>query len=267
MLTDAVACLNVRLCVRKRDVCSHAVFHAPRSVANIFEYGNFRAQTAGMMTSIRPLYVVFAVLSLTWLTAHAAASSGHADFAHGEDETAEFKKIDQPAATVPNIEIPRVNIPSLERPVVNLPATAPPVIELFDVPIPGVEFRESDSIALIRLSGDILFDFDKSAIRPEAVLTLSQVKNVLVSRYSGAPITIHGHTDSKGSEAYNLVLSEARATSVREWLILNGLPAQNLTIMAHGERHPIASNENADGSDNPVGRQLNRRVEIAVKLQ
>jgi outer membrane protein OmpA-like peptidoglycan-associated protein len=72
----------------------------------------------------------------------------------------------------------------------------------------------------IALSGDILFDFDKDTLRPDAFPTLEKVAQVL-SQYPGAPVVIEGHTDSKGKEKYNQNLSERRAKSVKDWLVKN----------------------------------------------
>ncbi len=77
---------------------------------------------------------------------------------------------------------------------------------------------------------------------------------------------ISGHTDSKGSEEYNQKLSEKRAESVKKWLIENaGVNPKIIEISGYGESRPVAPNTNPDGSDNPEGRQKNRRVEIVIK--
>jgi outer membrane protein OmpA-like peptidoglycan-associated protein len=81
-----------------------------------------------------------------------------------------------------------------------------------------------------------------------------------------SPATVDGHTDGKGDASYNQNLSERRAKSVRDWLVkLGGVPAARLTARGFGMSHPVAPNAKPDGSDNPPGRQLNRRVEIRVK--
>jgi outer membrane protein OmpA-like peptidoglycan-associated protein len=75
---------------------------------------------------------------------------------------------------------------------------------------------------------------------------------------------IEGHTDGKGGDGYNQVLSERRAMSVRTSLTARGLPAERLNIRGYGKTRPVAENERSDGSDNPEGRQKNRRVEVVV---
>ena len=84
--------------------------------------------------------------------------------------------------------------------------------------------------------------------------------------YPKAPVLIEGHTDSKGSHAYNVKLSENRALSVKNWLVRNaGADAAHISTNGWAEAKPVAPNNNPDGTDNPGGRQKNRRVEIVVK--
>jgi len=119
----------------------------------------------------------------------------------------------------------------------------------------------------IALSGDILFDFDKDTLRPDALPTLQKVAEVIAG-YPGAPVLIEGYTDSKGKDGYNLKLSDRRAASVKKWLVENaGADAGHIKTKGWGEAKPVAPNENPDGSDDPDGRQKNRRVEITIKTK
>ena len=119
----------------------------------------------------------------------------------------------------------------------------------------------------IVLPADILFDFDRATIRPDAAAALQQTLTV-IRYYKDAPIRIEGHTDSKGSDAYNQTLSEQRSTSVQQWLVGPGnVLASRLTTQGFGESQPRVPNSKPDGADDPVGRQLNRRVEIVVQKQ
>ena len=125
--------------------------------------------------------------------------------------------------------------------------------------------RETKTEFQIQLSGDILFDFDKWDIRQEAEKTLRKVGEVIKASGS-TQVVISGHTDSKGSDAYNQKLSEKRAESVKKWLIINtSVNETSLKTIGFGESKPVVPNTNSDGSDNPEGRQKNRRVEIIVK--
>lgn len=117
-----------------------------------------------------------------------------------------------------------------------------------------------------RLSGDILFDFDKSDIRPEAQVILSDLAARIARNFKRARVLVEGHTDAKGADAYNQNLSERRAASVKRWFARKGgIRAHSISTRGYGEQRPVAANQNSDGSDNPVGRQQNRRVEIVVE--
>ena len=115
---------------------------------------------------------------------------------------------------------------------------------------------------LITLEDGLLFDFGKSDIRPDAAQTLSTLATVLND--AKVPTAhIYGHTDSVSDEAFNQKLSEDRANAVMNDLSKNGVTA-TLDATGYGETKPVAPNENPDGSDNPAGRALNRRVEIYI---
>jgi outer membrane protein OmpA-like peptidoglycan-associated protein len=110
-----------------------------------------------------------------------------------------------------------------------------------------------------------LFDFDKFTLRPEAGKTLKEVGQV-VSDYPDAPLLIEGHTDGKGTHPYNLKLSLERADAVKKWLVENdGIKPSRITTTGWGETKPVAPNTKPDGSDDPVGRQKNRRVELTLR--
>ncbi len=117
----------------------------------------------------------------------------------------------------------------------------------------------------IALAADVLFDFDKASLRPEAKPALDRVAEVLKA-YPRASARIEGHTDGKGDAAYNQKLSERRASSVRDWLAANGASLA-ISTRGWGKTKPVAPNARPDGRDDPEGRQRNRRVEIAVKTR
>jgi outer membrane protein OmpA-like peptidoglycan-associated protein len=124
--------------------------------------------------------------------------------------------------------------------------------------------KVTDREIRITLSADVLFDFDKATIRPDAAGALGKVAEVIRS-HPKAPIDMEGHTDGKGQAAYNQKLSEQRAESVRAWLAKNGgIPAARMKIRGYGMTRPAVPNTRPDGSDDPEGRQKNRRVEIVV---
>jgi len=116
----------------------------------------------------------------------------------------------------------------------------------------------------IELDADVLFDFDKYSLRAEAADSLRQVGEV-AKNYGKSPVLIEGYTDGKGTHPYNIKLSDNRAASVKRWLVENaGVSASRITTRGWGEAKPVAPNTNPDGSDNPAGRQKNRRVEITI---
>jgi len=133
--------------------------------------------------------------------------------------------------------------------------------------ISDLHARVTDREIIVDLPADVLFDFDKAEIRSEAVTTLEKLARLIKqSGQSGnGVIQVNGHTDSIGADAYNTKLSERRAVSVVRWLTTNaGIDAGRLQAKGYGESRPIAQNTNPNGSDNPEGRQKNRRVEVII---
>lgn len=116
----------------------------------------------------------------------------------------------------------------------------------------------------ISLSGDVLFDFDSWKIKKEAEDKLRKLAKG-IRELGWKHIIIEGHTDSIGTEEYNLRLSQKRANAVKEWFINKaGLKDLIYETKGYGESKPVAPNQNPDGSDNPEGRAKNRRVEIRL---
>jgi outer membrane protein OmpA-like peptidoglycan-associated protein len=149
-------------------------------------------------------------------------------------------------------------------PPVQLPTPGEPY-EPREFKMPPIAVEETPGEVKIELSGDVLFDFDQWDIRPDAEPILRQVAEI-IQRYPKAKVAIAGHTDAKGADAYNLQLSKRRAASVKTWLVQQGdIDGKRMTTNGSGETKPVAPNTHPDGSDNPEGRQRNRRVELTVK--
>ena len=110
---------------------------------------------------------------------------------------------------------------------------------------------------------NVFFDFDKYSLRPESFMELNRVVDFL-NEYPNIEIEMSAHTDSKGTDSYNLTLSDNRARSVVEYILSKGIAPGRIVSKGYGETKPVAENANADGSDNPEGRQLNRRVEFTI---
>jgi outer membrane protein OmpA-like peptidoglycan-associated protein len=131
--------------------------------------------------------------------------------------------------------------------------------------VQDLQVKETGQEIRIELAADVLFDFDKADLRPAAQKTLHQAAGIIQDKAKGA-VRIEGHTDSKGNDAYNQKLSERRAASVKNWFVdKEGLGKMQFTTQGFGAKKPVASNTKPDGSDDPDGRQKNRRVEIVLK--
>ncbi|PWB73505.1 hypothetical protein C3F09_05225 [candidate division GN15 bacterium] len=116
--------------------------------------------------------------------------------------------------------------------------------------------RVGEGIKITFESG-ILFDVDKSNLRPEAQTNLAKLATIL-NKYPDTDVLVEGHTDATGGEEHNMDLSIRRANSVGTYLTGQSVLGNRLKMMGYGETQPTATN------DTPEGRQLNRRVEIAV---
>ena len=126
--------------------------------------------------------------------------------------------------------------------------------------IEGVEVEHAPGTGEInvRLTSDILFDYNSFALRPASRETLNELATNF-AQYPDNQIIVEGHTDSTGSVEYNQRLSEQRASSVADYLIDRGVRADAITVYGYGEMRPKSTNDTAEG------RQLNRRVEINIR--
>jgi outer membrane protein OmpA-like peptidoglycan-associated protein len=104
---------------------------------------------------------------------------------------------------------------------------------------------------------DVLFDFNKYTLKPEAREKLAKISGIVLA-YPDLKLDVEGHTDSIGSDDYNQKLSEERASTVRGYLVSQGLKPDNISSVGLGKANPVADNATAHG------RQLNRRVEMVV---
>ena len=116
--------------------------------------------------------------------------------------------------------------------------------------------RLGDNITL-NMPGNVTFDTDSAALRPQFFGVLNSVGKVL-TEYDKTVVEVAGHTDSTGSDSYNMQLSQRRANTVGEYLYTQGIMDQRIISVGMGEHHPIADNSTVEG------RQLNRRVEITL---
>ena len=137
-------------------------------------------------------------------------------------------------------------------------------VESFGGEVVDLKVKETDTEVRIELAADVLFEFDKATLLPKAEDTLKKAAGFVRERAAGV-VQIEGHTDAKGDDAYNQRLSERRADSVRQWFVRNGLRDVQFSSKGLGETRPVAPNAKPDGSDDPDGRQKNRRVEIVIR--
>jgi outer membrane protein OmpA-like peptidoglycan-associated protein len=121
---------------------------------------------------------------------------------------------------------------------------------------------ESPGTTEVALAADVLFAFDSAQLSAAARAELTDTAKRIRERAKG-PVRVEGHTDSVGSQGYNLRLSQRRAQAVRDALagLLTDRPTQ-YSVRGFGASRPVAVNTNPDGTDNPAGRAKNRRVSV-----
>jgi outer membrane protein OmpA-like peptidoglycan-associated protein/tetratricopeptide (TPR) repeat protein len=116
----------------------------------------------------------------------------------------------------------------------------------------------------ITIQLNIYYDFDKYKLSDSARQVIDSMVLPLFDIFPNGIVEIGSHTDNKGTDEYNIVLSQKRSESVVNYLVSKGISPERLVAKGYGMRNPIAPNTNKDGSDNPEGRQLNRRTEFKI---
>jgi len=124
--------------------------------------------------------------------------------------------------------------------------------------IPDANVTQQGDALTVAFPGDLLFDSGSSSLSPGAYSRLDQLADTL-NRYPEENVIVKGHTDSNGSEAANLTLSDQRADAVRRYLISKGIASSRIEAVGLGESQPLVTNST------PEGRQQNRRVEIELR--
>lgn len=127
--------------------------------------------------------------------------------------------------------------------------------------------KPQPQIETYTLSADTFFDFDKATLKPQGEAELSRLAAKMREANNISAITVVGHTDSIGTEAYNQALSERRAATVKNFLAGQGISSSLILARGEGESNPIAPNTTPTGRDNPAGRAKNRRVEVTVEAR
>lgn len=126
-----------------------------------------------------------------------------------------------------------------------------------DQSIPGAKVERVGEGIQVTFESGLLFDFDSDRIRPDAAKNFQELANSL-KKFGNSNLLIVGHTDSQGDDTYNMNLSQRRANSASAYLQSLGVPASRISTAGRGESEPVATN------DTDAGRQLNRRVEVAI---
>jgi outer membrane protein OmpA-like peptidoglycan-associated protein len=119
-----------------------------------------------------------------------------------------------------------------------------------------LQTRDSARGLIVNMS-DVLFDTGSATLKPGAREKLAKISGILLA-HPGLTLQIEGHTDSVGSDEFNMELSGRRADGVRDYLAQEGVAASGMTARGFGKTQPVATN------DTPEGRQRNRRVELVV---
>ena len=123
--------------------------------------------------------------------------------------------------------------------------------------IPGAKVERIDEGIKVEFNEKILFAFSKSDLSDSAKMNLDKLATALTN-YPNTNIEIQGHTDSRGTEEYNMGLSLRRANAVRDYLVSQGIDGSRMTVKGYGESAPAYSN------DTPEGMAQNRRVEFLI---
>ncbi len=199
--------------------------------------------------SWKALTLGLGLMALTSYQTHAQSGPGPADFKKGSVDRLVLTgdqiivNTDKLVLTTDNLVIP---------------------VEPFRLDVSLMRSETATTIEFI-LPADVLFDFDKAEIKPAAAESLAELAGIIRDRAKG-PVRIEGHTDSIGVDTYNQRLSERRAAAVKAWLVSReNLPANRFATAGFGKRSPAVPNTKPDGSDDPKGRQLNRRVVITAR--
>jgi len=131
-----------------------------------------------------------------------------------------------------------------------------------DATIPPSTTVVKGNTKTVRLVSDIFFAFDSAELNPAAI---AKLPGIIEAIPKGKKVEVNGHTDSIGSDSYNLTLSQNRSKAVATALAV-ARPDLKITTHGYGKANPVAPNTNSDGSDNPSGRAQNRRVDIVYQI-
>ena len=160
-------------------------------------------------------------------------------------------------SALPLLKNKRYQTHQISRVVPNCPA--PVIATTPSVTLPPVVEQPAILAEKVTIDLEVLFETDKAVVRPEYYTKIAELADFM-AQYPNTIATIEGHTDSRGSDSYNQVLSQHRVNAVKESLISKfDIDAERLSAIGYGETQPRASNDTVEG------RQLNRRVVAVVE--
>ncbi len=193
--------------------------------------------------------------ALPWLLATATLAGQASTFAPAPGPDSALRPA-TPATTFNPVRGPETSFRLAEVP--------PARVELTRRLLNELHARQAPTQAIVvDLPADVLFDFDRANLRPDGHAALARAAELLRS-YPQAPVAVDGHTDGKGSDAYNDALSLRRAQVVAAALG-PAAAGRRLAVRGHGRHEPLAAETRPDGSDDPDSRQRNRRVAITIE--
>jgi len=135
-------------------------------------------------------------------------------------------------------------------------------VKFKEITLPSVSVRGDNTYNIYSVDEKVLFDTDKADVKPGAAAALQQITGSIGQRYGQGAVRVMGFADSRGDKSYNRDLSARRAEAVKNYLVAKGsIDASRVSVEPMGEAMPAASNATA------IGRQENRRVEIAVRAK
>lgn len=141
--------------------------------------------------------------------------------------------------------------------------TTPDVALAGELGASGFETR-IDERGVTVLVTDVLFAYDSDALAPEGATAVGKIASIVQRQTPDRALICEGHTDARGTDAYNFELSLRRARRVAEALAGAGIATSRISAQGYGETRPLAAEAKPDGADDPDGRARNRRVEVVI---
>ncbi len=182
----------------------------------------------------------FARIALTSIFVAGASAALTAPQAQPSQETVQTAPINEPRAAQPK-------------------PSGPPIVKGAG----AVQQVDAKCSTTLTVADDALFQTRRWTLNPDAAQTLNAL-GPMIAKAGKHPVRIESFADSAGSDSYSQMLSEKRAITVRGWLVNHGYVPEGTPIEGLGRRNPVAPNTKPDGSDDPEGRQKNRRIEIVI---